>query len=145
MGRRSAFEELAVELEDEQGAGFGFDGPEGAEDVGNAVAEEGADESDVFGGDGLVSGEGGFATGEGDEAVVVQVDRCQIFDGEPIGSFEGEGGLSGVLVVVVGVTVEVEMGVVVGEGGLELGEVAAIDRFDGDVLGGEEAIEGDRF
>ena len=57
----------------------GLDGPEGAEDVRDAVAEEGADESDVFGGDGLVFGEGGFATGEGDEAVVLEVDRV---DGE---------------------------------------------------------------
>jgi hypothetical protein len=75
LGRRVAFEELAVELEDEQGAGVGLDGPEGAEDVGDAVAEEGADESDVFGCNGLVSGEGGFATGEGDQAVVLEVDR----------------------------------------------------------------------
>lgn len=59
----------------------GLDGPEGAEDVRDAVAEEGADESDVFGGDGLVSGEGGFATGEGNEAVVLEVDRVnQLYD-----------------------------------------------------------------
>ena len=58
-----------------------MDGPEGAEDVRDAVAEEGADESDVFGGDGLVSGEGGFATGEGNEAVVLEVDRVnQLYD-----------------------------------------------------------------
>ena len=57
----------------------GLDGPEGAENVGDAMAKEGADESDIFSGDGLVSGEGGFATGEGDEAVVLEVDRV---DGE---------------------------------------------------------------
>ncbi len=124
---------------------MGLDGPEGAEDVGDAVAEECADESDVFGSDGLVSGEGGFATGEGDEAVVLEVDRSQVIDGEPIGVLEGEGGLFGVLVVVVGVSVEVEVGVVVWEGGLELGEVAAVDRLNGDGLGLEEAIEDGGF
>jgi hypothetical protein len=130
-GRRVAFEELAVELEDEQGAGVGLDGPEGAEDVGDAVAEEGADESDVFSGDGLVSGEGGFATGEGDQAVVLEVDRSQILHGEPIGVLEGEGGLFGVLVVVVGMSVEVKVGVVFWEGGLELGEPAMVDAIGG--------------
>ena len=82
LGGWVAFEELAVELEEEEGAGVGLDGPEGAEDVRDAVAEEGADESDIFSGDGLVSGEGGFATGEGDEVVVLEVDRV---DGEGLG------------------------------------------------------------
>jgi hypothetical protein len=31
-----AFEQLAVELEDEEGAGSGFDGPEGDEEVGES-------------------------------------------------------------------------------------------------------------
>ena len=144
-GGRVAFKELAVELKDEEGAGVGLDGPEGAEDVRDAVAEEGADESDIFSGDGLVSGEGGFATGEGDEAVVLEVDRFQISDGEPIGATEGEGGLCWVLVVVVGVSVEVEMGVVVWEGGLELGEGAMVDRVDREGLGLEELRENGGF
>jgi hypothetical protein len=67
LGGGFAFEDLAVELEDEEGTGGRFDRPEGAEDVGDAVAEEAADQADVFGGDGLVAGDGGFATGEGDE------------------------------------------------------------------------------
>jgi hypothetical protein len=77
-----AFEQLAVELEDEEGAGGGFDRSKGAEGVGDAVAEEATDQADVFGGDGLVAGDGGFATGEGDEVVVVdgwkvgEVDPC---------------------------------------------------------------------
>jgi hypothetical protein len=50
------------------------------------VAEEAADEADVFGGDGLVAGDGGFATGEGDEVVVAEGGEFgQVDRGEPIG------------------------------------------------------------
>jgi hypothetical protein len=65
-------------LADEEGAGVGFDGPKGAEDVGDSVAEEGADEADVFGGDGLVASDGGFTTGEEDEVVVGEIDGAEI-------------------------------------------------------------------
>jgi hypothetical protein len=48
LGGGLAFEDLAVELEDEEGTGGGFDRPEGAEDVGDAVDEKAADQTDVF-------------------------------------------------------------------------------------------------
>lgn len=99
---------LAIEFSHEDHAGGGFYGPEGAENVGDALGEEGAGEADVFGGDGLVAGEGGFATGEGDEAVAAQRDLAQVLDGEEIWAFEGKGGLFGVVEVVASVAVEVE-------------------------------------
>jgi hypothetical protein len=44
-----AFEQLAVELEDEEGAGSGFDRPEGAEDASSTGFERGHSKADVFG------------------------------------------------------------------------------------------------
>ncbi len=142
LGGGFVFEDLAVELEDEEGAGTGFDRPEGAEDVGDAVAEEAADEADVFAGDGLVAGDGGFATGEGDEVVLAEGGEFgQVDRGEDIVVLEAETTEFGVGVVVSGVAIEVEGAVGGCEGGGE-GVVSGLgEGCGGNLAGLEQAIE----
>ena len=62
-----------MELDHKDGAGDGFDCPEGADDFADVCIHEGADDADVFGGDGLVGGDRCFAGAEAGEVVGAKV------------------------------------------------------------------------
>jgi hypothetical protein len=61
LGGVAAALELEVEVEGEEGAGGGFDRPEGAQDVGNALGEDDAAKADIFRGDRGGADDRGFA------------------------------------------------------------------------------------